>query len=828
MIPDKNGNTAKNPGDTSEKMGSFNLFDPVHFLQRILRNWYWFVILGFLGYCISYVYSRYYAQRVYASTLSLSISNNTASYFTPNQSINFIWGQGGNQDGVYLKKILLSRSHNEFLVKKLNLITSYTTKGLIKSTYLDQEDSPVFLEIDKNHPQQVNYPISLIPKGGNKYEVVLPDDGESVYLYNYNTEGTQEVPHYQRPKNKIIRVNEWYQSPNLRFKLVNNPTAGHLGLENVIVTLVPINQAVNSIIGSLNIDFDKELASIMIITKSGYNLNNTVNFLNNSVDVLIKKRLTDQNMVDRNTVEYLNDNLSLIRKKLDSSAVVLNNLKINNRLFDMENIDSKTLQKLNDLDAQKAELTTKINSLNSIKNSVYSNNIEKMISLNAAGIEDGSFNASVSELKALYEKRRELAQIYTPNSEPMREINRLLSDARNSSESGLRKYFDGYNNKLADINAQIAAMDKSLVTLPEKQRIFLDAQRGYNIIENTYNTLLTEQAKSQMRVATNQSNLTVIDKAKNLGQAPIAPNVNGTKMQIMGGLLLIPLIFLAIGELLDNRIRNLKELLSVTKIPLLGVIGRNNYENNLTVLNEPKSSVAEAFRAVRANLRFLFNEEEKSKVILVTSSISGEGKTYVSINIASVLGLSGKKTVLLGMDLRKPKIFGDFKINNKNGISNYLTGQVGMDEIINKTSIPGLDVITSGPIPPNPSELLMSDNNMRFIEKLKESYEYIIIDSPPVGLVADSFELIKKADTTIYVVRHEYTEKHMLRMITEKYFNKEVSNLGLVYNDYVAKQGYGYGYGYSYGYGYFEEDKNYKEPTIIQFRNRIRTFFNRK
>ena len=151
MIPNKNGNTTQETAQVAEKMGSFNLFDPVHFVQRVLRNWYWFVILGFLGYCISYVYSKYYAQRVYSSSLSLSISNNTSSYFTPNQSINFIWGQGGNQDGIFLKKILLSRSHNEYLVKQLNLNTNYTTKGLIKTTYLDQEDSPFFLEIDKNH-----------------------------------------------------------------------------------------------------------------------------------------------------------------------------------------------------------------------------------------------------------------------------------------------------------------------------------------------------------------------------------------------------------------------------------------------------------------------------------------------------------------------------------------------------------------------------------------------------------------------------------------------------------------------------------------------------
>ena len=201
----------------------------------------------------------------------------------------------------------------------------------------------------------------------------------------------------------------------------------------------------------------------------------------------------------------------------------------------------------------------------------------------------------------------------------------------------------------------------------------------------------------------------------------------------------------------------------------------------------------------------------------MTSSVGGEGKTYSSINIASVLGLSGKKTILLGMDLRKPKIFGDFRINNKYGISNYLSGDVSIEQIINKTSIPTLDVATSGPIPPNPSELLMSDRNRDFIDKLRKEYDFIIIDSPPVGLVADSFELMKLTDANIYIVRHEYTEKYMLKMIAEKYHSGEIENLGIIYNDYVAKQGY--------GYGYFEEDTNYEEPLLVRLKNKIKVVF---
>ncbi|PTT24355.1 gliding motility protein, partial [Chryseobacterium sp. HMWF028] len=319
MIPGKDTQVEKKDVK-KEKFGSFELFDIEHFLRRILRNWYWFVFMLFIGYAISWVYSKYYAQNIYSSSLSLSISNNTSSYFTPNQSINFIWGQGGNQDGIYLKKMLLSRSHNEFLVKELNLFVNYSTKGSIKSTYLDKDDSPIFLEVDKKHLQQINYPITLLPKGNGAYEVVLPEEGQSTSLYNYEIEGFQNINNYERPANKIIKINEWYTSPNLRFKLVQNPNATKISLDNIIVNLYSVNQSVSDIVSTIGVEFDKEIGTIMIISKSGYNLNNTVNFLNESVNKLQKKRLEDKNTVNKNTTAYLQGNLDNIRKKLDSSA----------------------------------------------------------------------------------------------------------------------------------------------------------------------------------------------------------------------------------------------------------------------------------------------------------------------------------------------------------------------------------------------------------------------------------------------------------------------------------------------------------------------------
>ena len=352
MIPGKETNVEKN-NSQKDKTGSFELFDVEHFLRRILKNWYWFVLMLFIGYCISWMYGKYYAQSIYASNLSLSVSNNTSSYFTPNQSINFIWGQGGNQDGIYLKKMLLSRSHNEFLVKELDLFVNYSTKGSIKSTYLDKDDSPVFVQIDKKHLQQINYPITLMPKGGNTYEVVLPDKGESTHLYNYEVEGFQDIHSFKRPSNKIIKVGEWFTAPNIKFRLLQNPITPNIKLDNIIVNLSSVNQSVNEIVSTIGVEFDKEINSIMIITKTGFNLNGTVNFLNKSVSELQKKRMLDKMTVDKNTETYLQDNLTGVRKKLDSSATVLNYLKTSEKLYDIKDRDEKSLTKIKELEAKK-------------------------------------------------------------------------------------------------------------------------------------------------------------------------------------------------------------------------------------------------------------------------------------------------------------------------------------------------------------------------------------------------------------------------------------------------------------------------------------------
>ena len=239
---------------------------------------------------------------------------------------------------------------------------------------------------------------------------------------------------------------------------------------------------------------------------------------------------------------------------------------------------------------------------------------------------------------------------------------------------------------------------------------------------------------------------------------------------------------------------------------MLGVIGNSEKGGNLIVSESPKSIISESFRSLRTNIQYLASEKS-SKLITVTSSVGSEGKTFCSSNLALIFSSAGYKTVLIGADLRKPKTHEDFKLDNQKGLSSYLIKKSKIEDIINQTQYENLSLITSGPIPPNPAELLNLERMKDLIKILKEKYEYIIIDTPPCGLVTDSVITMKLSDINLYVVRHNYTKKNMLNIINDLFETNQVSNLKIIINDYVVKpSSYGYGYGYSYGngYGYYE------------------------
>jgi capsular exopolysaccharide synthesis family protein len=356
---------------------------------------------------------------------------------------------------------------------------------------------------------------------------------------------------------------------------------------------------------------------------------------------------------------------------------------------------------------------------------------------------------------------------------------------------------------LSIIETKINETETTIKQLPDDQQELIKIKRKYDLSDNVYGTFLEKRSEANIVKAANLSDIHFIDPAKDIGDKPIGPNtsVNYVTALFLG--LLVPLLLVFGIFYTNNSIQNAEDISKLTQIPLLGIVGLSNETTELAVFNKPKSALSESFRAIRSSLQFLYKKQQLdgAKTLMITSSVSGEGKTFCSLNIATVFALSEKKTVIIGLDLRKPKLFEEFNLTNDVGLVNYLIKQKTLDEIINKTSIPYLDVIISGPTPPNPAELIMSDGMKEMFKELKQKYDYIILDTPPVGIVSDAMELAQFSDVVLYIIRQNFTKKEMITMLNNSVKRGELNNISIVLNGFQNKAKYGAGYGYGYGYG---------------------------
>ena len=360
--------------------------------------------------------------------------------------------------------------------------------------------------------------------------------------------------------------------------------------------------------------------------------------------------------------------------------------------------------------------------------------------------------------------------------------------------------------------------------LPTTQRAYLGYERKFSLNNDLYKFLMQKRAEAQIMMASNSPDNSIIDAAIISRARIIAPR---TMMIYLVCIVLgcaIPAAFIFLKEILNTKILEKNDIEKITKLPIIGQIpyvSPSDSQSSATfVIDSPKSPISEAFRSIRTNIEYVVQGKEKC-VFSVIADSPGIGKTYISINMASIYAMYGKKTVLIGFDLRKPRIYQEFGLSNKLGVTSYLCGKASINEVIQPSGkLPTLDVITAGPIPPNPAELIASDRCKEFIDELKEMYDYIIIDTPPLMWVTDALLLMKHVDTAVYVVRQGVSNKHVFESVIKdlegRKYNVNIVVNGIKYQGIYGYRysygyggygyGYGYGYGKGYGYGYYDEE----------------------
>lgn len=785
-------------------------FDFKGFLIKILSYWKWFLLSVFVALMIAYQVNIR-KEKIYGVETLISVKEETNPLFTSSTNLVFNWGGASDQIQT-ISTTLQSRSHNELVVDKLQFYIDYLVQG--EYNILDAYGAvPFYVDIDKKQGQLVGNLIGVKFITENVYELRIPFEGTTASLIHYLDNSYTNTSVVEGEFVKKYKVGELVSLPFLNWKLRIKDSPGLYKGNEYFVRFNDFDGTVSNY-RNVNVKSDDKGGSIITLGMQGANKARMVEYLNSTVKMLIKRQLDGKNQFATNTINFIDSTLIAMESQLKETGDELKSFRKDKNIYDVEEGGgAKFSDKVLNFDVEKDAINRKIQYYNSLK-AYLKNSVDysKLPAPSVAGIEDPNIVVNVSKLIALSTQRSEMA--YAVKSEKIfRDFDNQMEAVKNVLLENITTAKSSLQYDLATVESKINQTESKIKRLPDDQQELIKIKRKYDLSDNIYNTFLQKRSEADIVKAANLSDIHFIDPAKDIGGGLIGPKtgVNYVLALFLG--LLLPLLVIVVMFFINNTIHNPEDIQKLTSIPLIGVVGINMDNINLAVFEKPKSALSESFRAIRSSLQFLYkkNNIAGAKTLMITSSVSGEGKTFCSINIATVFALSEKKTVIVGLDLRKPKLFEEFNLKNTVGVVNYLIDQKSLDEIVNPTSIPFLDVILSGPIPPNPSELIMSDGMKELIEELKTKYDYIILDTPPVGLVADSLELSQYCDVTLYMVRQNFTKKEMITLLNNRVNRGELHNTSIILNGFENKAKYGGGYGYGYGYGNGNYSSGYHE-----------------
>ena len=780
-------------------------------ILKYSQYWYYFVLSVLFFGCIAFLNNRYTVPEYSVSTTLLIRDDNNTQLGAENllEGLELFSGKKNLKNEIV---ILSSYSLCERVIEELNLGISYYQHGFLKTNELFG-NSPFKVEVDSFHVQLTGVNFQIIPL--NKEEFTLSVSASNEHPYNILSKNIDKSLIADIDIDQKYAFNSRIETKFYSFLIQKS---NHFNIEQIIDSdkyfsfrLHQQDKLANNLIEKVSISPINKETSILKLNIRERNPKKSIHILNKITEIYIRSGLDEKNLMAINTIHFIDDQLTIIQDSLSKIERKLERFKTlhpNLEIVDKEYGTYFQKQKLdNSLSEQSVNIKYYKSLLSYLKNDKNANSI---ISPTSMGISNPELNNLINQLLQLYAKKGEL-QLTTTERNPT--YIAILSQINHTKVT----IIENVNNLIAsasifelDLSDRITFFDKKINKLPEAEKDYIILKRKYEYNEQTAIYLQQKRYEASLAKAGTESDHKVIDFARLDSEKPISPRKNLAYFIALIFGILIPITVISLRDFFSDTIKSKSDLLESTNIPILGLVGHSDNATSLVVSNSSKSIIAESFRALRTNIQYLAADKEK-KVITVTSSVGGEGKTFTTMNLAAIFALSGRKTILIGGDLRKPKLHEDFKVDTSKGLSSYLINKSELAEVIEKTEIDTLDVIASGPTPPNPAELLDSKKMKDLIIELNKTYDYVIIDTPPIGLVTDGVILMQHADINLYVVRHNYSKAGALNVINNLYRQKQVENIHIIINDFKhTSSGYGYGYGYGYGssgYGYYEDDE---------------------
>ncbi len=665
------------------------------------------------------------------------------------------------------------------------------------------EMSPFRVTPTPNVPQLTGVPIriDILPDG--RYHVQA--DADKGELKNLQT-GALIRPVTNVHINETIHPGTELKHPLLTLRIDRNEGIATEGNAQYFVKLVDKMTLVGQHLGRLKVRATDQESHIIELMASGPVPKQQEQFLDTLMSVMLANEVQDKNRVGQRTLDFLDGEIAKMAASRQQSAQDLSTFRTNRGVVNVDAQSSNRVSQLTNLQLERARVATQRkyyqNMLSYLRNN---RSLTQVVSPASMGISDPVLNNMVLQLADLSSQKAALG-VNASNDNPMvtvldermkttREaLNQILTNLLHTSDIGLK-----------DLDTQVNQVRGDLNRLPEDERRLAILQSKSDFNDKNYNFLLEKRTEAAIALATNSTDKKIVDHAVMQGSGPSSPKPLFVGLIALLSGLIIPIGLLLVTQKVNRRIQGKEDLARVTDIPLLGVVAHATNAEKHQMVHEPKGLVAESFRSIRVNLQYLSGGLEK-KVIGVTSSVPGEGKSFCAVNLAAELAHSGRRVILVETDLRQPTMASYFKLPaSDKGLATYLGGLTTFEDSVRPSGVERLDVMTCGLVPPNATELLETPRMAELLERLRAEYDYIVLDTPPVGYVAEYFVLMRFLDANIYVVRQNYTDLALLSQINDLHLEKKIKNVFLVINDVHFAKTYEYRHrtkSYSYGYSH--------------------------
>ena len=781
-------------------------------IYRYLSIWPWYFIFGFIFIVSTWLIVFYSTPKYSIEGYVLSQDDKKNSKFASQdllKELNLFSGSQlvENEIEVIKSRTLIRKTIDDL---KLNYRYFKSTEFRTREVYLN---NPISIVLDSIQKGMVNSTLEIEIIDGSRFKLTSSPELDQYEGFELNGRFEDKL---STPYGKLI------VSKSTFFEKVFSSGFSNKEYKKISVKISNLDQAVNKYRSDLKVELTNKLSTVLRIQLEDNIPERGIRFINQLMDNYLKNDISIKNEIGEMTLNFLNGRIKLLSNDVNSIETIFEDFRIKNGIVELGQNTSLLLNNVVEYDKKYMLLENQLKLIEDIEN--YSKNSAEsgVLAPAVAGLSDPVLLEICSEIIKIESQKSLLNGSLKKDNPLLINLNNQLNGLKNTLAESVGNVKNAIIINKKQVEKKLSSFDFEMKAIPQKEHQLFDIKRQMEIKQNLYLYLLQKQEEAALSLASTTSDNRVLDFAIST-EHPIKPIKS-----IYYGIALLLAIIVPIGikeiiDSFDDKVKSVEEITSRTNFPLVGIIPLSISANPLVVNQSAKSAISESFRSIRSNLKYLSKGSEKM-IVGVTSNISGEGKTFFCLNFSASIAITGKKVVMIELDLRKPKLSKNINMSTNIGASNFLIGQASLNQIIFPSGlVDGLDIVPSGPIPPNPAELLISTNMEKMIKELYEQYDYIIIDAPPVGLVSDGFTIAEHCNQMFYILRYDYTNKEYIKFINTLESNRKLTNVNLVLNGVkngkVGSYAYGNSYGYGYGYGYYndEEKKKFSFRDLFKF-----------